>query len=119
MSQNQEKTLTIGLAGLGTVGRGLVSLLHSNADIIERRTGRRIKLKRVLVHNLNKERKVELPADTTLTDDLSQLTDDPEIEAIVEVIGGKDTSAQLIDRALDHNKHIVTANKALLAERGL
>ena len=48
--------LTIGLAGLGTVGGGLVTLLKKNADIIERRTGRRIRLKRVLVHNIHKKR---------------------------------------------------------------
>ena len=119
MTESTHRTLSIGLAGLGTVGGGLVSLLKSNADVIERRTGRRIKLKRVLVHNLNKVRSVELPKGTELTCDLTKLTDDPEIDAIVEVIGGKSTAARLIDRALDHDKHIVTANKALLAEEGL
>ncbi|MBO4368912.1 MAG: homoserine dehydrogenase [Desulfovibrio sp.] len=113
------QNLVIGLAGLGTVGGGLVSLLTQNADIIERRTGKRIVLKRVLVHNLKKPRKVPLPSHTELTDDLAMLTDDPEIDAIVEVIGGKTTAKELINRALDHNKHIVTANKALLAEEGL
>ncbi|MCR4666134.1 MAG: homoserine dehydrogenase [Desulfovibrio sp.] len=114
----QSQNLVIGLAGLGTVGGGLVSLLASNADIIERRTGKRIVLKRVLVHNLAKPRTVPLPPDVSLTDDLTALTDDPEIDAIVEVIGGKTTAKDLISRALDHNKHIVTANKALLAEEG-
>ena len=110
--------LTIGLAGLGTVGGGLVTLLKKNADIIERRTGRRIRLKRVLVHNIRKKRQ-ELPDGAQLTDKLTDLTDDPEIDAVVEVIGGKDTARTLIARALDQGKHVVTANKALLAEEGL
>ncbi len=110
--------LTIGLAGLGTVGGGLVTLLKKNADIIERRTGRRIRLKRVLVHNLKKKRQ-DLPDGAELTDSLTALTDDPEIDAVVEVIGGKDTARTLIERALDQGKHVVTANKALLAEEGL
>ncbi|MBQ7456076.1 MAG: homoserine dehydrogenase [Desulfovibrio sp.] len=110
-------TLCIGLAGLGTVGGGLIRLLSANADIIERRTGRKITVKRVLVHNLAKKR--DCPASLELTDDYTKLTDDPDIDALVEVIGGKDTAKKLIERGLDHGKHIVTANKALLAEEGL
>ncbi|MBR3664202.1 MAG: homoserine dehydrogenase [Desulfovibrio sp.] len=119
MATDKSDALVIGLAGLGTVGGGLVTLLQSNRDIIERRCGKRIVLKRVLVHNLQKKRKVTLSPDIDITDDLTKLTDDPEIDAIVEVIGGKTTAQTIIDRALDHGKHIVTANKALLAEKGL
>ncbi|MCR5813294.1 MAG: homoserine dehydrogenase [Desulfovibrio sp.] len=119
MANDKADSLVIGLAGLGTVGGGLMTLLQSNRDIIERRCGKRIIVKRVLVHNLQKKRKVHLEKGIEVTDDLSQLTDDPEIDAVVEVIGGKTTAQTLIDRALDHGKHIVTANKALLAEMGL
>ena len=119
MANDNADSLIIGLAGLGTVGGGLVTLLQSNRDIIERRCGKKIVLKRVLVHNLQKKRHVTLASGTEVTDDLTRLTDDPEIDAIVEVIGGQTTAQTLIDRALDHGKHIVTANKALLAERGL
>ena len=93
-------TLCIGLAGLGTVGGGLIRLLSANADIIERRTGRKITVKRVLVHNLSKKR--DCPASLELTDDYTKLTDDPDIDALVEVIGGKDTAKKLIERGLDH-----------------
>ena len=116
---SEPNKLFIGLAGLGTVGSGLVTLLKDNADIIRKRTGRSIILKKVLVHNLNKPRKVELPPDVVLTDNLHDLTDDPTLDAIVEVIGGQDTASQIISKALDAGKDVVTANKALLAENGL
>ena len=111
--------LCIGLAGLGTVGSGLVTLLKTNADIIRQRTGRSIVLKKVLVHDINKPRKVDLPADVVITTNPYDLTDDPSIDAVVEVIGGLDTASLIISRALDHGKDVVTANKALLAENGL
>ncbi|MBQ7585984.1 MAG: homoserine dehydrogenase [Desulfovibrionaceae bacterium] len=119
MSNNSTNKLVIGLAGLGTVGGGLVTLLQKNQDLIEQHTGRQIIVKKVLVHNLNKPRKVELPKGATLTCDFKTLTDDPEIKAIVEVMGGLSPAKELIYRALDQGKDVVTANKALLAEEGL
>ena len=119
MQENTQTPLRIGLAGLGTVGGGLVQLLQTNQETIEQRVGRRIELKKVLVHNLAKKRTISLPPGVVLTDDPRALTDDPDIDALVEVIGGKDTAKFLLSRALDMGKHVVTANKALLAEEGL
>ena len=119
MTKNSEKPLVVGLAGFGTVGGGLVRLLDENADIIRRRCGRTIVLKKVLVRNATKARSAQLPAGTELTTDYRALTDDPEIDVLVELIGGIDNARTIIDRALDQGKHIVTANKALLAEEGL
>ena len=119
MTQNSEKPLVVGLAGFGTVGGGLVRLLDENADLIRRRCGRAIVLKKVLVRNATKARSAQLPAGTELTTDYRALTDDPEIDVLVELIGGIDNARTIIDRALDQGKHIVTANKALLAEEGL
>ena len=119
MTKNSEKPLVVGLAGFGTVGGGLVRLLEENADLIRRRCGRAIVLKKVLVRNATKARSAQLPAGTELTTDYRALTDDPEIDVLVELIGGIDNARTIIDRALDQGKHIVTANKALLAEEGL
>ena len=119
MTKNSEKPLVVGLAGFGTVGGGLVRLLDENADLIRRRCGRTIVLKKVLVRNATKARSAQLPAGTELTTDYRSLTDDPEIDVLVELIGGIDNARTIIDRALDQGKHIVTANKALLAEEGL
>ena len=119
MTKNSEKPLVVGLAGFGTVGGGLVRLLDENADLIRRRCGRAIVLKKVLVRNATKARSAQLPAGTELTTDYRALTDDPEIDVLVELIGGIDNARTISDRALDQGKHIVTANKALLAEEGL
>ncbi len=119
MTKNSDKPLVVGLAGFGTVGGGLVRLLDENADLIRRRCGRDIVLKKVLVRNATKVRSAQLPAGTELTTDYRALTDDPEIDVLVELIGGIDNARTIIDRALDQGKHIVTANKALLAEEGL
>lgn len=116
---NESKPLVVGLAGFGTVGGGLARLLGENADIIRRRTGRDMVVKRVLVRNAQKARGVPLPEGAELTTDPAALTDDPDIDVLVELIGGIDQARALIDRALDQGKHVVTANKALLAEEGL
>ncbi len=119
MTKSSDKPLVAALAGYGTVGGGLVRLLQENAEIIRHRTGRDIILKKVLVRDAAKARSVPLPPDAVLTTDPRELTDDPEIDVLVELMGGIDHARALIDRALDQGKHIVTANKALLAEEGL
>lgn len=109
----------IGLAGFGTVGGGLCQLLQDNADIISRRTGKRMVIKTILVRDLARKRAVAPPAGATLTTDMAKLVDDPKIEAVVELMGGISAAKQLIEGALKQNKHVVTANKALLAEDSL
>ncbi|MBQ4567642.1 MAG: homoserine dehydrogenase [Desulfovibrio sp.] len=115
----ERKPLTIGLAGFGTVGGGLARLLEENADLVRRRTGRDMCIRRILVRDLEKARQIPLPAGAELTTDPVALTDDPDIDVVVELIGGIDHARVLIDRALEQGKHVVTANKALLAEEGL
>lgn len=119
MTQESNKPLVIGLAGFGTVGGGLARLLEENADIIRRRGGRDMVVKKVLVRHAGKARQVALPAGAELTTDPAALTDDPEIDVLVELMGGIEAPGKIIDRALDMGKHVVTANKALLAEKGL
>jgi len=112
------KSLRLGLAGLGTVGSGLVEILAENADWIRRRLGRDIALASVLVRDPSKPRPVELGRGTKLTTRAEDLTDDPDIDVVVELMGGLDAAKALIVRALESGKHVVTANKALLAECG-
>ena len=119
MTEQCSKPLVIGLAGFGTVGGGLARLLEENADLIRQRTGRDMVVKKVLVRNAGKARSVALPRGAQLTTNPADLTDDPEIDVLVELMGGIEAAGSIIDRALDKGKHIVTANKALLAEKGI
>jgi len=108
----------IGLAGLGTVGSGLVTILERNADWIARRLGRAVVVKKILVRDLSKPRAVILGPGTELTTDPEALIADPAIDIVVELMGGIDAAFALIHQALSAGKHVVSANKALLAERG-
>ncbi|WP_298068147.1 homoserine dehydrogenase [uncultured Mailhella sp.] len=108
--------LCIGVAGLGTVGSGLVEMLIKNHDDILRRTGREIVIKTAAVHDLSKKR--ELPAGVALTSDVMSLADDPDIQIVVELMGGTKAARHLVMRAIENGKSVVTANKALLAEHG-
>ncbi len=118
MTTKTNKPLYIALAGFGTVGGGLARLLTENADLVRRRAGRDIIVKKVLVRNLSKGRSVPLPETAELTDKPEALLNDPEIDVLVELMGGIEAPRVLINAALDKGKHIVTANKALLAEEG-
>jgi len=114
-----ENPFYIGIAGFGTVGGGLCELLRENRDIITRHIGREIIVKAILVRDKTRTRSVALPDGAILTDNMADLTDDPQIQAVVELMGGLDTARTLIERAMAHKKDIVTANKALLAENSL
>ena len=116
MSENSP--LVIGLAGFGTVGSGLAEVLRQNKDLIRARIGRDILIKTVLVRDIKKARTYALPEGATVTTNPDDLAGDPEISVLVELIGGKDTAYDLICDSLNTGKNIVTANKALLAEKG-
>jgi homoserine dehydrogenase len=107
----------IGIAGFGTVGGGVLSILRRHARDIEARLGARIVVRRVALRDLEKARPVEIdPA--VVTGRLEDLLEDPEIAVVVELIGGVDDAFALVAGALTRRKHVVTANKALLAARG-
>ena len=112
-------SLGIGLAGLGTVGSGVVLALDRNARLITDRTGGTVHLEvaRVLVRDPNKPRPVALdPA--KLTTEWREVVDDPAVDIVVELIGGTTTAFEIVAAALRAKKPVVTGNKALLAERG-
>lgn len=112
------ETVRIGLAGFGTVGSGLARVLEENGDWIARRIGKRIAVKTVLVRDLNKQRPFVPGPGVQLTNDPNELVDDPEIPIVVELMGGIAAARALIERAMRAGKHVVTANKHLLAEHG-
>lgn len=108
----------IGIAGLGTVGAGLVQLLRSHADHIAARAGRPIVIKAVSARDPSRTRSVDLSG-IEWVDDPLRLADDPSIDAVVELIGGSEGIARrLAEKTLESGKSLVTANKALLAHHG-
>jgi len=107
----------VGIAGFGTVGGGVLSILERHAKDIEARLGARIAVKRVVLRDASKTRPVEVPP-ALISTRLEDLLEDPSIEVVVELIGGVDQAFDLVIGALSRGKHVVTANKALLATRG-
>ncbi len=109
--------VNIGLIGLGTVGSGTLLVLQRNAEEISRRAGREIKIIAAAVRDLSKPRDV----DTTgihLTEDISEIVNHPDIQVVVEVAGGGGVILDAALKSLDNGKHLVTANKELIATHG-
>ena len=111
------KPVNIGILGLGTVGGGTATVLERNAAEIARRAGRDIKLVAASVRDINKQRDVPLDG-VKLTTDSIEIVDNPEVDVILELIGGTEEAKTLVLRAIENNKHVVTANKALIALHG-
>ncbi len=111
------KTLRVGLLGLGQIGAGFYSLLASKRDFFRREIGISIDLVKVAVRNKDKKRKKSVPK-SLLTENAFEVVRDPSVDVVVELIGGIREAKALIGEALTRGKHVVTANKALLAEAG-
>jgi homoserine dehydrogenase len=110
--------LKIAVAGLGTVGAGTVQLLQRQADHLALRAGRPLVVSAVSARDKSRERGADLSA-ARWYDNAVALAADPEIDIVVELIGGSDgIGRQVVETALAHKKHVVTANKALMAEHG-
>jgi homoserine dehydrogenase len=112
------KTINIGLVGFGTVGTGVVKLLKGQAPLLQRRLGARLRLKRIADLDLTKPRDVEVDP-KILTTDAREIIEDPAIDIVIELIGGTTAAREVSLAALRSGKHLVTANKALLATHGL
>jgi homoserine dehydrogenase len=110
--------LRLAIAGLGTVGVGVVELLQRNADLLELRCGRRLVAGAVSARDRRRDRGLDLSA-VRWFGDATALASDPEIDIVVELIGGADGIARtVVETALAHGKPVVTANKALMARHG-
>ena len=101
----------IGILGVGTVGASVAKILQDNADIIEARAGKKIVVKSGVVKNLSKDRGVDI----IISDNPNDVIDDPDIDIVVELMGGVQEPYELVKKALQNGKAVVTANKALLA----
>ena len=111
------KPINVGLLGIGTVGGGTFTVLQRNAEEITRRAGRPIRITVVADKNLDLAKKVT-GGKCRLTDDAFSVVSDPEVDIIVELIGGYGVAKELVLKAIANGKHVVTANKALLAKHG-
>lgn len=108
----------IGLLGLGTVGGGTVSVLAQNAAEIARRAGRELRITHAAAKEYDAGRIEGLDRIDTLTDDAFAVVNDPAVEIVIELIGGCSPARELALRAIENGKHVVTANKALIAAHG-
>ncbi|HXN16105.1 MAG TPA: homoserine dehydrogenase [Usitatibacter sp.] len=111
------KPIHVGLLGLGTVGSGTIEVLRRNREEISRRAGREIVIRVASARDLNKERAVSLEG-IELVPSAEAIVARPDIDIVVELIGGEGAARELVLKAIDSGKHVVTANKALLARHG-
>ena len=110
------KPINVGLLGLGTVGGGTLTVLRRNVEEITRRAGREIRVLRAAVRNLEKAK--AMAGDLPLSTNPFDVVDDPEIDIVVELIGGIEPARELVMQAINNGKHVVTANKHLVAKHG-
>ncbi|RYD02964.1 hypothetical protein N752_22520 [Desulforamulus aquiferis] len=113
----ERQVIKVGLLGLGTVGRGVYRILIDNAESIKQRVGIELEVKKILVRSLEKNRGLDLP-EGILTSNLGEIVDDPEINIVVEVLGGTNPTLDYVLEALKKGKSVVTANKDMVAEHG-
>lgn len=106
--------INIAVLGLGTVGTGVVNLLKDNAVELSRRSGHDI----CITHVGTRRRRDDIDPTIKQSDDLMSIAADDDVDIVIEVIGGKSIAKDVIIHAIEHKKHVVTANKALLAEHG-
>jgi len=111
------KPIKVGLLGIGTVGSGTFNVLKRNQEEITRRAGRAIQITMVAARNVERARQLT-NGECEIVKDPFAVVDNPEIDIVVELIGGYDTARELVMRAIANGKHVVTANKALLAIHG-
>lgn len=117
MKNASKDTLNIGILGLGVVGSGTVALLNQNRAHIERRIGAKVFVRRIAVRDLDKKRAVQVDR-SLLTNNPTDVLDDPQIDIVCELIGGVSPAREYVLRALRNGKHVVSANKELIAKEG-
>ncbi len=111
------KNVKIGLIGFGTIGAGVVKILADNAEVIRQRLGVTLEIGKIADLDITTDRGVEV-AKGVLTTDVDAVLSDPEIEIVIELIGGYEPAKSFVLKAIQNGKHVVTANKALLAKHG-
>ncbi|EEG79006.1 homoserine dehydrogenase [Dethiobacter alkaliphilus] len=114
----KKDVLQIGMIGLGTVGTGVLRILEKNGEEIRHKLGVGLEVKRIAVRDPHKPREIEVDP-SLIVDHPDHVVNDPDIDIVVEVMGGVDLARQAIARALENGKFVVTANKDLMAQHGL
>ena len=114
---NSMKSLKVGLLGIGTVGGGTYTVLTRNQEAISRRAGYKIEIVKVADRNLELAKNLT-NGQVEVTDDVFSVVNDPNIDVVVELIGGYTLAKDLMLKAIENGKHVVTANKALIAMHG-
>ena len=117
MAPTADERVRVGILGCGNVGGALVRLIHDNAEVLQARAGVRIEVAKVVVRDLGRDRELPLPSDA-FTTDAAAVVRDPDIDVVVEVMGGIEPARSLIADALAAGKPVVTANKELIATHG-
>jgi homoserine dehydrogenase len=115
VSDTETRPLGVGLLGLGTVGTGVARVLLDKSAALEQRIGRPVRICQVLVRDASRPRSIE---GLRLVTDPAAILDDPAVDVVVEVLGGEEPARTLILEALDRGKHVVTANKEVMAKHG-
>ncbi len=111
------RSIKVGLIGFGTVGSGVVKILQENGDVIEERLGTRLELKKIVDLDITSPRPVKVEP-SLLSTNIDDILEDPDVGIVIELVGGIEPAKSFILRALKNKKHVVTANKALLAHHG-
>ena len=117
MEQRRDRPVRVGLLGCGHVGSAVARMLRDHADEVAARAGSNVEIVRVAVHNLSKERDVDLPGEL-YTNEPHEIVRDPGVDIVVECIGGIEPARSLILEAFEQGKPVVTANKELLSTLG-
>ncbi|GJM12625.1 MAG: homoserine dehydrogenase [Pseudohongiella sp.] len=115
MNSESAKSIRVGICGFGTVGGGSYNLLADNGEEIARRVGCRIEVVRIASRSIKAG---DVASDVKLSNDPFDVVNDPDVDVVIETIGGFDPAFEVVSQALANGKHVVTANKALIAERG-
>lgn len=116
LSTTSLSAINIGIVGGGTVGGGICEILSSKADYLTQLCSNEINVKTICVRDIAKERDFEIPAGCTVTDDADSILNNDDIDVVVEVMGGTTLAKDIVFNALSNGKHVVTANKALIAD---
>jgi len=114
----KKESIGIGLMGLGVVGSGVAKTLFEKSEAIAQQVGCPLRIKKILVRNPTKKRDFEVPQHL-ITTDPQQVINDPEIDIIIEVVGGETEAFEYIKEAISKRKHIVTANKEVISKHSL
>lgn len=115
MNSETVKSLKVGICGFGTVGGGSYNLLQNNGDEITRRLGCTLEVSRIASRSLKAS---DINTTASISADPFDVVNDPDIDIVIETLGGFDPAFEVVRQALANGKHVVTANKALIAERG-